>query len=215
MLVEQIAGAAAFGLSRRSETVVQLRSMAEPIRQLPLLIDLLVEDLGEWPDDAWLVLDDYHEIMASAEAEDLIAEMIATTRVRVLIASRRRPSWATARGLFYGDWYELAQTHLAMTSAETREVLAGSGEQRSAELVEIANGWPAFIGLAASSVRVRPRSGQAQSDLYSFLLNEIYATTDVGRSTRCANSRSLHGITGACSVLSNRRRPRLGLQRRL
>ena len=35
-----------------------------------------------------------------------------------------------------------------------------------------------FIGLAASSVRVRPRSGQAQSDLYSFLLNEIYATTD-------------------------------------
>ena len=152
--------------------------MAEPIRQLPLLIDLLVEDLGDWPDDAWLVLDDYHEIMASAEAEDLIAEMIATTRVRVLIASRRRPSWTTARGLFYGDWYELTQSDLAMTSAETYEVLANSGGQRSPELVAIANGWPAFIGLAASSVRVRPRSGQAQSDLYSFLLDEIYATTD-------------------------------------
>src|SRR5207244_7465059 len=51
----------------------------------------------------WLVVDDYHSLTKSAEAEGLIEAIEASAEIRVLIASRQRPTWATPRRLVYGE----------------------------------------------------------------------------------------------------------------
>ena len=66
-----------------------------------------------------------------------------------------------------------------MTTAEIRELLSIGGGEEATELVAMASGWPAFISLAAGAEHGALRSGDAQTDLYDFLLDEIFAATEV------------------------------------
>ena len=128
-----------------------LRALPAPAENVQTLAEILGEDLGEWPTDAWLVIDDYHEIAQEPRAESFAQALTAASSVQFLICSRIRPAWVSAKHLMYGDAFELNQTALAMDNAEAADVLVGRSASSASGLVFLANGWPAVIGLASVS----------------------------------------------------------------
>ena len=56
-----------------------------------MLVDLLSQDLAGWPDDAWIVIDDYHHLKESATAEAFVEGIVQQSPVQVLISTRERP----------------------------------------------------------------------------------------------------------------------------
>src|ERR671924_234335 len=71
-----------------------------------LLDEMLAEDLAEWPDDAWLAIDDYQFAMDSAAAEQFVDTLATDAPLRLLVTTRRRPTWASARRRLYGEVVE-------------------------------------------------------------------------------------------------------------
>ena len=92
--------------------------------------------------------------------------------LNVFVITRRRPSWASSRRILYGEVFELDRAALAMTDTEAqrpaRRPWIGAGE-----LIELAQGWPAILGLAAMASRPPPDLG-ATPHLYGFFADEIY-----------------------------------------
>ena len=124
-----------------------MRATGTPEQDVDILADLFAEDLADWPDDTWLVFDDYQFAMEAKAPERLVDLLLRKTPIRLLLTSRKRPTWATARRLLYGEVYELGRTELAMDHDEAAEV---SVHRKDAPgLVALAEGWPAVIGLAA------------------------------------------------------------------
>src|SRR5207237_495190 len=104
--------ALALGLAEAAATVVplarervaqRLRQIAEPDSHTETLAELLKEEFAEWPSEAWLAVDDYHFAAQSAASDDLFERLVSTTNINVLLTSRERPSWASARRLLYGE----------------------------------------------------------------------------------------------------------------
>lgn len=136
------------------------------------LAALIAEPLGRARQDVLLVVDDYHRA-ASVDAERLVERLIDLTGIRVLITSRSRPSWATARRLLYGQIYELGREMLAMDQDEAARVLSHAGQQPLPGLVALAAGWPAVIGLAAASDSVNLPENFLADTLYEFFAEEV------------------------------------------
>lgn len=101
----------------------RLRVPQVPDNNAEILAELLAADLVKWPETAWLVIDDYHHAMESESAERFVEELLRQAPIRVLITTRRRPSWVTARHVVYGDVLELTQGPLSMTRDEAARVL--------------------------------------------------------------------------------------------
>jgi ATP/maltotriose-dependent transcriptional regulator MalT len=157
-----------------------LRAVPSSADNSELLAEILGEDLLVWPDDGWLVIDDYHEIARGVEAEHFVASLLASTPVQTLIASRQRPSWVTTRGILYGEVLEVNQTSLAMDTAEAAEVLADQALRSAPGLVAVANGWPAVIGLASvSGAEIHQDVEQVPESLYRFFAEEVYSALEV------------------------------------
>ncbi len=55
----------------------RLNATADPADELDVLVDLLSQDLADWPDDAWIVIDDYHYLNESATAEAFVEGIVA------------------------------------------------------------------------------------------------------------------------------------------
>jgi ATP/maltotriose-dependent transcriptional regulator MalT len=160
----------------------RLRSTTSVTGNPAALAELLIDASSPAPDEACLVLDDYHYLRHSEPAEQLVGQMVSSQRFRVLVATRRRPSWATARRLLYGELYEIPRALLAMTENEAAEVLKNKGPQ-ARTLIEIADGWPAVIGLAAKSDILSLPTDKLAPQLYDFFAQELYqaAPQDVQR----------------------------------
>src|SRR5437879_3696772 len=170
--------ALAVGLAHAARAIVpgagermqeRLRATGTPEEDVVPLAELLSEDLAAWPEDSWLALDDYQFACRSRFSERFVDLLCSLTRVRLLVTSRVRPSWATSRRLLYGEVYELGHTFLAMTDDEALEVLgeeAGGG--RASGLVALAEGWPAVIGLAALTEGRKLPESTAPSTLYDY-----------------------------------------------
>lgn len=126
----------------------RLKTSKDPAAQIESLAADLANDLSNWPAGAWFVIDDYHLIAETAEADRFVKELVEGTSVPFLIASRKRPSWASARKLLYGEVSEFGRHVLAMTPDEAAEALSSRHEEMTG-LVALAEGWPAVIGLAA------------------------------------------------------------------
>ena len=131
-----------------------------------------------WPADGWLVLDDYHEIVGAEDAEHLVAAVVAASPIQLLIASRLRPTWVSARRILYDEVLELNQTTLAMDAIEASEVLAGRSPPSASGLVALANGWPAVIGLASVTTAEIEDSEQLPEALYRFFAEEVFEALD-------------------------------------
>jgi LuxR family transcriptional regulator, maltose regulon positive regulatory protein len=127
------------------------------------------------PVAGWIVLDDYHLMLGSTVAEELIATLQRSGRFRFVVASRERPTWATARRRVYGETVEFGARRLALDDDEIAELLP-AGKQ-SAQLKAQARGWPAALALAAySDVDAVPGLGSLAASLYDFLAQELFAS---------------------------------------
>ncbi len=120
----------------------------------------------------WIIIDDYHELTASPEAETLIDVFHELAHTRFLVASRVRPVWASSRRVVYGDIAEVTRETLAMSDGESRLVL---GHRPGAvRLVEQSEGWPAVIGLAAGVDQVEVPNEALPAALHDFFAEELF-----------------------------------------
>jgi len=143
-------------------------------------VDLLAEDLRMWPNGAWLAIDDYHVL--GGDAERLVGNLHRTSTLRLLLTSRRRPEWCSSRDLLYGEIYELSTADLAMNRQEASGVLTELGDN-AGEIIELAHGWPAVIGLAAFAPdRQVRRDAALPPALHSYIAEELYSS--LGAETR-------------------------------
>src|SRR5262249_4884480 len=99
-----------------------LRTMQHPAREIDHLADVFTERLGE-AGEIRLVVDDYHLVDGASASEQLVAALARLERMRLLIASRTRPRWVTARESVYGEILELRRRELALDDAEAARVL--------------------------------------------------------------------------------------------
>lgn len=173
--------ALALGLAEAADAVTpgvaehvrtRLRHLKEPASDVAALAVALDQDLSTWPPSAWLAIDDYHHA-ASAESDALLDRLISATRLNLLVTSRERPAWATARRLLYGEIYEIGQASLAMTQDEATQALGRNAGEHARGLVGIADGWPAVIGLAAAAGAVEVTGDVVPETVYRFLAEEL------------------------------------------
>src|SRR5215212_423416 len=151
----------------------RLRATGHPEEDVEILAELFAEDVQEWPADAWLAVDDYQFAMDSAASERFVDLVTQTTPIQLLITSRRRPTWATARRILYGEILEIDRRALAMNDAEAREVI-GRDEPNVAAVLEVARGWPAVIGLIRLNSELPVAPEALPDQLYDYFGQELY-----------------------------------------
>jgi LuxR family maltose regulon positive regulatory protein len=177
--------ALAAGLSLAASEVVpeagkrmreRLRATGHPEEDVEILADLFAEDLEQWPDKAWLAIDDYHFAMDSTASERFVDLVTQYAPLQLVVTSRRRPAWSTARRILYGEIQEIDRRPLAM---EPDEAVAVLGRDRGdvEVLLSQAKGWPAVLGLAAlTNHQTLPQSDL--SALEEFFSEEVLQTLD-------------------------------------
>jgi LuxR family maltose regulon positive regulatory protein len=157
-----------------SRMVHRMRATGTPEEDVDVLAELFAEDLADGPEDAWLVFDDYQFAMDAKAPERFMEVLLRDAPVRLLLTSRKRPTWASARRLLYGEVYELGRTDLAMDHEEAATVLAHREGATAAGLVALAEGWPAVIGLAALMDELELPEGSLPGALYEYFAEELY-----------------------------------------
>ena len=149
-----------------------LKVTPEPQRHVETAVDLLSQCCLASANVGWLVIDDYH-LLRSHESERLVEELVSQTDLRVLLTTRGRPDWITARDVLYGHVYELGQQALAMTDDEAAAVLSDESDA----LVSYSHGWPAVLALAAMArTGPPPETDRLPSDLHDFFAEELFAS---------------------------------------
>jgi ATP/maltotriose-dependent transcriptional regulator MalT len=138
------------------------------------LARLLGGGLRRWPEDALLVVDDYHQLVESGASDEFIGLVGQLTPIRLLLCGRTRPAWALARQLIYGQTFELGRAELAMTKAEVDEILPNALSRDAFRLRQLAEGWPAVIGLASHSSTFRRPLPTLSHTLHSFFAQELF-----------------------------------------
>jgi LuxR family maltose regulon positive regulatory protein len=182
-----MASAAAPLLSRAGGRVSKwVERCPDPTAHVEKLVEVVAQEFSTFPPESWLVVDDFHLTM-DAEASSLFFERFAaTTEMRILLTSRRRPSWVTARRLLYGEAYELGRSALAMTEDEANQVLGHSTSRSVGSLVALAEGWPAVIGLAAFAKATAPSGNAVPEALYDYFAEELFQKIKTGVRRRLA-----------------------------
>jgi LuxR family transcriptional regulator, maltose regulon positive regulatory protein len=158
----------------------RLRNSQSPNSEADQLGTILGEDFVAWPDDCWMVIDDYQNLSAEPAAERFIEAFLTRSDIPLLVTSRRRPTWASAKRLLYGEIVELGRNVLAMTHEEAGRALPPKHGALSG-LVALAEGWPAVIGLASLVKSPLPLPGDEMPEtLHSYFAEELYQdlTTD-------------------------------------
>ncbi|MEO8290554.1 MAG: LuxR C-terminal-related transcriptional regulator [Gaiellaceae bacterium] len=151
----------------------RLRVAQSPETAAQPLAELLAEDLRDWPPEAWLVIDDYHELADSAPSEEFVAALLELAPVQLLVTTRKRPGWVTARRTLHGEVTEIVDDQLAMTNEEARAVLAKIPKEAVSALVDRAEGWPALIGLARLSAAAGLPEAKFADALFRYFAEEF------------------------------------------
>lgn len=124
----------------------RLRVGEVPEKAARPLAEMLADDLVDWPSDGILVIDDYHLVVDSAPVEEFVDWLLTrASHLRVLVTSRRRPAWASARRVLYGQVTEIESDRLAMTDREVSAALAERPREAVRTLVSQADGWPPWL----------------------------------------------------------------------
>jgi LuxR family transcriptional regulator, maltose regulon positive regulatory protein len=151
----------------------RLRVGDAPEKAVRPLAELLAEDLSGWPDNGIIVVDDYHLVTDSTPVEDFVDWVLTLVPVRMLVTTRRRPAWASARRVLYGEIMEISAEQLAMTDEEASRVLEDRPGESVRMLVRQAQGWPALIGLAALSASLDLPEEQVSDALFRYFAEEV------------------------------------------
>lgn len=160
--------------SEGARSVVQayVKAHSNPQRRASEIASLVADELRS-ARTQWLIFDDYHEVVLQPEAEQFVEVLNACLDSRFLIASRLRPTWATARLAVYGDIAEIGRNVLALSREEAEDVLETHPDLEN--VIEQADGWPAVIGLAASASVVRlPREGLGSDLIHDYFAEELF-----------------------------------------
>src|SRR3982074_1959925 len=97
----------------------------------------------------------------------------------LVIASRTRPEWITARMAIYGEALIVDAEELPFWDDEGQIVLKDASVTDMARILLQARGWPALIGLAAARGRLTNSEGDLlPRDLYEFFAEDIFLSTD-------------------------------------
>jgi ATP/maltotriose-dependent transcriptional regulator MalT len=152
----------------------RLRVADTPERAARPLAEILSEDLEKWPATALLIIDDYHFVTDSGPVEEFMDWLLMLTpSLHTLVTTRRRPRWASARRILYGEITEIDHVQLAMTTEEAALVLHGRSSEEVRALVQQAEGWPALIGLAALSETHEIPTERVSEALYRYFAEEV------------------------------------------
>jgi ATP/maltotriose-dependent transcriptional regulator MalT len=175
--------ALALGIGKAADEILEgalgrmqerLRNSHSPNAEADELGAIFGEDLIDWPDDCWIVIDDYQHLSADPAAEQFIEAFITQANTPLLVTSRLRPRWASAKRLLYGEIVELGRNVLAMTHEEAARALPKKHGALSG-LVALAEGWPAVIGLASLLRSPLPLPGDEMPEtLHSYFAEELY-----------------------------------------
>jgi ATP/maltotriose-dependent transcriptional regulator MalT len=129
----------------------------------------------DWPPDAWLIIDDYDFISGSGMAERLVELILESPSIRAIVAARKRPVWATARRILYGELFELDSTALAFSEAEAIDVVSMDDNTESVRnLWAYTKGWPAAIHLAALIGNADLPADTLPPQLHQYFAEELY-----------------------------------------
>jgi LuxR family transcriptional regulator, maltose regulon positive regulatory protein len=141
------------------------------------IAELVAELLALDDPNLCLVIDDYHVMAGSGLAERVFALLCEKVQGRALICTRERPGWVSARQVLYGEIQEINAGALALTADEAAEILheADVGTERAKDLVALADGWPAAIGLAALSDADALPHDTLPGELHDFFAEELYS----------------------------------------
>jgi len=151
----------------------RLRVADAPAQSVERLAELLADDIRDWVDDAWLVIDDYHMVAESEAVDRFVGHLLSVTRLRLVVTTRRAPSWATARQIVHGEVLEITAADLAMTDEEVREVLHGHDPEIVRTVITQAHGWPVLIGLARLSTSLAVPSEKVSGALFRYFADEV------------------------------------------
>ena len=147
------------------------------------LIGSLANDLGDRVEPIAIVIDDFH--FAKLERGSLIGLAEAMPEgSRLILCSRRDPSFSLAKLRLDGAVFEVRARDLAFTRAEQDELLSSAGialdEDDLDRLYGLVEGWPAGTQLAAAALR---RSGApsrvidslsaSSREVNDYLVNEV------------------------------------------
>jgi LuxR family maltose regulon positive regulatory protein len=148
--------------------------LGDPQEATRPLAELLANDLVNWPEDGMIVIDDYHLVADSAPVEEFIDWLLTLVKVRILVTTRGRPAWASARRLLYGEILEIGPDQLAMTDEEAGRVLEGRSSEAVRTVVRQARGWPALIGLAALTASLELPEERMSDALFRYFAEEVF-----------------------------------------
>ena len=157
----------------------RLHLSRNPEQEVEVLAEFVGGCFADSPSNAWLAVDDYHLLMDSDAAETLVGALAQSAPINLLVTSRRRPSWASARQIMYGEIYELGRNEIAMDATEVDEVLEGHTRPVAAGLKGLADGWPAVVGMAAlTRDAVAPADIIIDEALYEFFVEDVLNTVE-------------------------------------
>lgn len=136
---------------------------------------VLVDGLSDI--DGTLVIDDYQEAIGAGRSEELLHQLVLSSPLRVLIATRQAPQWLTSRLQVYGNAEVVGTEALAFDEDETSKVLSGESPRVPPELLDQSRGWPAVIGLAAlrADASRRVRAGLLPTELYRYFADDLWS----------------------------------------
>ena len=201
-LVTRLFHAARLTESTGSKLDRTLRLTPDPEKEVQVLIDFLANCFLERSAASWLAIDDYHLLMDSPAAESLVFALPSVTPIKLIVTSRRRPSWATARRIMYGEIHEIGRHDLAMDASEADEVLQRRSRSAAPGLVALADGWPAVIGMASLTDGVIAPEDTLDRSLYEFFAQEFFNAVEEETRELLCRAAVMPTITGeACTAL--------------
>ena len=151
----------------------RLRVAETPEKAARPLAEMLADDLADWPDGAILVIDDYHLVIDSSPVEDFVDWLLTLSSLRLLVTTRQRPNWASARRVLHEEITRIEQHHLAMTAEEVTLAFDDEVGEPIRALVAQAHGWPAVIGLASIPPLAELSPERLSDDLLRYLAEEV------------------------------------------
>ena len=156
----------------------RIRTVGHPEEDVDVLAELFAEDVQEWPSDAWLAIDDYHYAMGSVASERFIELLTSETPIQLVVTTRARPSWATARRILYGEIQEIDRRSLTMEREEALDLLSRTDDEETAALLQRARGWPAVLGIAAETGDLQIPLDDLPDQLYDYFAEELYRNAE-------------------------------------
>jgi LuxR family maltose regulon positive regulatory protein len=176
------------------------------------LFESFLGELTSWHDaPTMLVLDDFHEVDRFAEVSDLVRRIIddAPDWFRIVIAGRRRPTFAMGRLAATASLAEIGTSDLRFSLDETERLFAESYSRPLDLDVLVAlndrmRGWAASLQLFRESIRDRPAShirqilasvSGASGPIYDFLAEEVLASIPIDVQTFLLKASLLESLT--------------------